>query len=326
MYAYGLLAKNNFVERNALELKGSTVGSTGPMVMKAVKEASGGCLFLDEAYALVDSSNPSGGHSDVYSQDAIRTLLTEVENNRGKMMFVLAGYKDKMAVLMRADPGLPSRFPKTLHLKDYSTTELAQICETKAKNKFCSKFEPGLLAKLAKHIGDFYAYEIPEQNGRLAANLTEAAIEKQMDRLGRAWEAELKLRESGGTAIQRLSTAALVKDTGLLIDTDYGILSHPKLGDAEEKAKIEAEVQNDLIGMQAAKDFFAETKKIVQFMENGGNPKILHTSLNMIVTGNPGTSLAHRARHRWSVAGVTSLTALAQEPARQQSYGSSHDI
>jgi hypothetical protein len=99
LYAYGLLPKDNFVERNALELKGQSVGATGPLVIKAVKEASGGCLFLDEAYALIDSSGPTGGHSDPYASDAIHTLLTEVSENRGKMMFVLAGYKDKCECL-----------------------------------------------------------------------------------------------------------------------------------------------------------------------------------------------------------------------------------
>ena len=263
------------------------------MVMKAVKEASGGCLFLDEAYALVDSANPTGGHSDVYSQDAIRTLLTEVENNRGKMMFVLAGYKDKIAILLRADPGLASRFPKSLHLPDYSAKELAQICALRAKKKFSTKLAAGLLDKLAKHIADFYPYQISEQNGRLAVNLIEAAIEKQMDRLGLAWEQEQKLRASGGAGPHRLTTAALVTDTGLLIDEDFGILDRPKVGDMEERAKVEAEVQT-MIGMKAAKDFFEETKRIVQFLENGGNPKILHTSLNMVITGNPGTSVASR--------------------------------
>jgi hypothetical protein len=59
----------------------------------------GGCLFLDEAYALADN----GG--DGFSGEAVRTLLTEVENNRTALMVVLAGYADKMANLMRADPG-----------------------------------------------------------------------------------------------------------------------------------------------------------------------------------------------------------------------------
>merc|ERR1719261_1103697 len=75
--AYGVLSKDTFVEKNALELKGEYVGQTGPKVKAAIQEAMGGCLFLDEAYALA-----GGKRTDCFSNDAVRTLLTEVENNR----------------------------------------------------------------------------------------------------------------------------------------------------------------------------------------------------------------------------------------------------
>ena len=208
MYGYGVLQKKNFVERNALELKGSSVGSTTPKVQEAVRQAMGGCLFLDEAYALVDTGAAATGHTDPFSQDAIRTLLTEVENNRGNLMVVLAGYKDKIQRLMRADPGIPSRFPKSLHLSDYSAAELAQVCTLVAKKRFNLVLEAGLEDRLAKHIADYYPFQIPEQNARLAVNLVEAAVEKQMDRLGAAWATEAKLR-SQCTNPSRLLTAFL---------------------------------------------------------------------------------------------------------------------
>ena len=121
MYAFGVLPKDNFVEKNGLELKGRYVGHTAPNVKSAIADAMGGCLFLDEAYALVDS----GG--DSFSSEAIRTLLTEVENNRTGLMVVLAGYKDKMGQLMRADPGLNRRFPLRLDLVDYTPDEIHDI-------------------------------------------------------------------------------------------------------------------------------------------------------------------------------------------------------
>ena len=88
-------------------------------------------------------------------------------------MVVLAGYKDKVQRLMRMDPGLDRRFPSRLHLADYSAHELARVCEIKAKG-FGRSFEPGLIPKLEKHIGDFYHREIPVQNAGLAVNLTGA--------------------------------------------------------------------------------------------------------------------------------------------------------
>ena len=78
--AYDVLKKDVFVEANALELKGKYVGQTAPKVQGFVRSAMGGALFLDEAYALAGGG--SGCKSDCFSGEAIRTLLTEVENNR----------------------------------------------------------------------------------------------------------------------------------------------------------------------------------------------------------------------------------------------------
>merc|ERR550537_1273724 len=110
-------------------MKGKYVGHTAPTVKEAVAEAMGGCLFLDEAYALADSE-------DGFSGEAVRTLLTEVENNRTSLMVVLAGYKDKMAKLMRMDPGLERRFQGRLHLPDYTPEDVARICELVARRRF----------------------------------------------------------------------------------------------------------------------------------------------------------------------------------------------
>ncbi|CAE8592115.1 unnamed protein product, partial [Polarella glacialis] len=105
-HTYGVLPKDSFVEKNGLELKAEYMGGTAPRVKAAVQEAMGGCLFLDEAYALMDSSSGIGGGGDAFSQEALRTLLTEVENHRTNLMVVLAGYKEKMGRLMRAEEGL----------------------------------------------------------------------------------------------------------------------------------------------------------------------------------------------------------------------------
>ena len=80
-----------------------------------------------------------------------------------------------MAKLMRMDPGLERRFQGRLHLPDYSPADLARICELVARTKFGKRFEEGLRERLAKHLGDFYRREIPQQNGGLAVNLTEKA-------------------------------------------------------------------------------------------------------------------------------------------------------
>ena len=170
LHAYGILPKNTFVEKNGLEMKGKYVGHTAPTVKEAIAEAMGGCLFLDEAYALADN----GG--DSFSGEAVRTLLTEVENNRTRLMVVLAGYADKMQDLMRADPGLPRRFPNEIHLQDYTAAELAEIAHKVAVKQYNLRFESGLEVELAYHILDKHQHEISSQNGGLALNLVERAL------------------------------------------------------------------------------------------------------------------------------------------------------
>merc|ERR1719230_1754805 len=107
--AHGVLKKDVFIERNALELKGQYCGQTAPKIRELFELAVGGCLFLDEAYALASG--------DKFSNEAIRMLLTEVENHRTEVLVVLAGYETKMDGLMRADPGLARRFPTRLKLQ-----------------------------------------------------------------------------------------------------------------------------------------------------------------------------------------------------------------
>merc|ERR1712137_1274184 len=129
---HGVLKKDVFIERNALELKGEYCGQTAPKIREIFDMALGGCLFLDEAYALANG--------DKFSNEAIRMLLTEVENHRTEVLVILAGYDDKMKELMRADPGLARRFPNKLLLPDYNAKDLASIARLTAEDRFSVKF------------------------------------------------------------------------------------------------------------------------------------------------------------------------------------------
>lgn len=137
-----------------------------------------GAFFIDEAYALADR----GG--DKFSGEVVRTLLTEVENHRTGLLVVLAGYADKMDVLMDSDPGLRRRFSLVLQLNDYSPEELAEICEHAAADRFRLSFAPGLRGALATHIRAVHGAEIAQHNGGLAVTLAERAFRRLATRLG----------------------------------------------------------------------------------------------------------------------------------------------
>jgi SpoVK/Ycf46/Vps4 family AAA+-type ATPase len=317
LYAYGILSNNTFVEKNGLELKGQYLGSTAPLVIDAVAEAKGGCLFLDEAYAL--AGDGESGKTDALSKEAVSTLLTEVENNRTSMMCVMAGYKDKMQRLMRMDPGLERRFRGSLHLPDYTAAELAQICTRVAKSRYEKELAPGLEEALAGHIQDYHHREIASQNGGLAINIVEAALEKQADCLAKTFQAG-----AGETNMQALKKAArmlvpcdfaiedeIISDASTSMaktdttTTDTTTNEEPdastprktlkRLGNPADARAIEVEL-GGLVGMGNAKAFFERMKSLAQYVERGGSAKVLRTSLNMVITGCPGTGKTTVAR------------------------------
>lgn len=126
----------------------------------------------DEAYALGGTDQGV----DSYASDAIRTLLTEVENNRTAVLVVLAGYKDKMTRLLNADPGLPRRFPLQLHLSDYTPEDLGKIAEQAANDRFEMRFAPGLQVLIVANIRQSRLHDIAKNNAALAINMVETAM------------------------------------------------------------------------------------------------------------------------------------------------------
>ena len=220
-----------------------------------------------QAYALAGDES---GHNDSFSTEVIRTLLTEVENNRTNVLVILAGYKDKMARLLRADPGLPRRFPNQAHLSDYTPEELADIAETAAQDRFGLTFEPSLKEKLAVHITDHYISQIPKQNGGLAVNMTEEAMGRMAKRV-----------ITDGVVSGNATTTLTAADFAIAAETDS----------EEARRLIEEEIQA-LVGMAAGKAIFDDMRKRVLYVERGGNKKVLQVCLNMVITGEHSDHMA----------------------------------
>jgi SpoVK/Ycf46/Vps4 family AAA+-type ATPase len=291
--AHGVLT-GEFVEKNALELKGEYVGSTTPMVKACFTEAKGGTLFLDEAYALASGSFKSGG--DTFSKEAIRTLLTEVENNRTGTVVILAGYEDKMKGLMRADPGLPRRFPHSLHLDNYTSDQLASIAQHVAKRRFDRTFEDGLKEKLAKHISHKYRKDISEQNGGLSVNLVEYAVTNQEDRIMTDFEGLDNECLNHNSRNDEIVNERIQKAKMILQAADFGITDKPEMGTTEqEKEEVEAELAS-LIGMDNVKRFFHKMRNQALFVQKTGKVEALGGCLHLVLTGNPGTGKTTTAR------------------------------
>lgn len=123
--ALGILERGHMIETDRQGLVAGFVGQTAIKTAERIDEAIGGVLFIDEAYAL---SNFNGLQGD-YGNEAIQTILKRMEDQRGEFFVFVAGYPDNMDKFLKANPGLSSRFDKTLHFNDYSPEELMKIAE-----------------------------------------------------------------------------------------------------------------------------------------------------------------------------------------------------
>ncbi len=132
----GTLRVGNFYEYHARDLCGQYIGQTAVLTHEACARAYGSVLFIDEAYALYRSKD----NGKDFGQEAIDTLIAEMENHSDDLLVIFAGYPDEMDLFTNANPGLKSRIPFTIHFPNYSADELFYIFEKMASREFqCSK-------------------------------------------------------------------------------------------------------------------------------------------------------------------------------------------
>ena len=118
LYQYGYIKENKCIEIDGNFLKAGTDSATKTELV--IREAFGGVLFIDEAYALMDSSDASG-------EQVIATLIKQMEDNRDKFILILAGYTNEMKKLIAANPGFESRIKDYLYFPDYNEVEMREI-------------------------------------------------------------------------------------------------------------------------------------------------------------------------------------------------------
>jgi stage V sporulation protein K len=127
----GLLPSNQVVETDRSGLVGEYVGHTEKKTKNVVGKASGGVLFIDEAYALNDRYSSSKG----FGEEAVDVLVKEMEDRRDSLVVVFAGYKSPMLDFIGLNPGLRSRIPSIIEFPDYSEDELVEIAHRISKSR-----------------------------------------------------------------------------------------------------------------------------------------------------------------------------------------------
>ncbi len=171
----GLLSRGQLVETDRSGLVAGYVGQTAERTRQVAESALDGVLLVDEAYAL------ARGEERDFGQEAIDTLVKMMEDHRDRLVVIVTGYPEEMATFIEANPGLSSRFPRTIHFPDYATVELVDIAEHLAV-RHGYRLDEGAAAGLERHLAG-HPRERGFGNGRFVRNLFEAAITRHASRL-----------------------------------------------------------------------------------------------------------------------------------------------
>ncbi|WP_238457980.1 AAA family ATPase [Alkalihalobacterium alkalinitrilicum] len=263
----GVIKQGHLVEVGRTELVSGYVGQTAEKTKDVVESALGGVLFIDEAYALVDSN--SGG----VGEEAINELVRLVEIHKGNLVVILAGYTEDMEKFLKVNPGLASRFPLNVDFPDYSAEEMVQMTEWMAQSRGF------LLAEsVTNPLKEWYetkqiAGRKDIGNGRLVRNTLEEAIRKQAVRISD----EIELTNDELT---------------LLIPYDFSL----------EEIEVEQTALEDLekiIGLDEVKKFVESLFAQIEMNKRRkalGLPDMGNQSLHMVFKGNPGIGKTTIAR------------------------------
>ncbi len=173
----GVLKKGHLVETDRAGLVAEYVGQTAVKTNKIIDSALDGVLFIDEAYSLV-----GGGESD-YGKEAIATLLKRMEDDRARLVVILAGYTKDMKQFIDSNPGLQSRFNRYIEFPDYTADELYQIFALNLK-----KYDYHVTDEAKDALQRFFENAVDNKdanfcNGRFVRNIFEKVLERQANRL-----------------------------------------------------------------------------------------------------------------------------------------------
>ena len=260
LYDEGILSTNKFVETDRSGLVAEYVGQTAIKTHNLVKSAVGGVLFIDEAYSLKPSDPKDFGG------EAIDALIADMENYRGKMCFILAGYKQPLLDMIETNKGFKSRINRFFDFKDFTESELCEIAKLRLAHDGY-KMSDTVLAETIKIIAK-RKYADDFANAREVRNVLEKLYEYQAER---TFDTNKKDMEITMADIDAFNS----KD------------------DPEKVDNLTAEEQlQKLIGLSGVKK---EILKLKAFLAKNKDA-IDKTNLHMCFYGNPGTGKTEVAR------------------------------
>ncbi len=271
----GLLERGHVHEVDRVDLVGEFIGQTAPKVKEAFLKAAGGVLFIDEAYALVRSTEDTKD----FGREVIELLVKEMGNPQSKFMVIAAGYPEEMENFISSNPGLRSRFKYIYEFEDFSVTELFSILDT-----MCLQNEVMLTASakslLEQDIQE--AYRMRDRsfgNARFVSSLLEKAKINMGIRLMRA-------KDQDALSDEELSTITL-RDIQLLSRPNKQVIS--QVGIHEELLQTAIRELDAMIGLGNVKKQVKDLVEVIKYKLIRGQLTTSSVNMHTVLLGNPGT-------------------------------------
>ncbi|GCE96312.1 putative ATPase [Arthrospira platensis NIES-46] len=272
----GLLRRGHVVEIGGRDLVAGYVGHTAILTNETVDRAIDGVLFIDEAYTLTQ-----GGEND-WGREAIDTLLKRMEDERGRLAVIVAGYPDLMDNFIKSNPGLPSRFATEIIFEDYQPSELLTIFGQQVQ-RVKSAIAPDLEAPLKNLLTQLY-----ENRDSHFGNARE--VEKLFNKMDDC-HSDRVIKHGLNPLTEPLAVADL--------PPEYRELSQRGTADTENLEKLLAKLEN-LTGLDSVKQ---DIKQLIN--TQAANQKLASLGMlasneietrHLLFTGNPGTGKTTVAR------------------------------
>ncbi len=263
LYDVGILKERKYIEVERKDLVGEYVGKTAIKTGEIIERAMNGVLFIDEAYSLA----PSDSGND-FGAEAIATLIKAMEDHKGELIVIFAGYKDEMRRFEKTNPGISSRIGYRFEFEDYTSEELVEMFSKQVTGSGFS-IDADAIAR-AKTVMDYYRRKQNFGNGRFVSRLWQDTLTKH---------------------------SANYNETTVMAISEADIPSVAEMNNTSIKKSNNASLDN-IIGLKEVKEQMKTFESWVKFSmdarEKGLN--LPAASLHMIFTGNPGTGKTTVAR------------------------------
>jgi len=282
-YAFGLLRTPQVVEAQRADLVGQHLGATAIKTNELIDRALGGVLFIDEAYSLINSGD---GQPDRFGAEAVQTLLKRAEDDRDRLIIILAGYEKEMSAFLASNPGLSSRFATRVHFPSYTPEELLAITEVLQARRgdvLAPDARPALLARYE----DVHRRGLVDElgNARFVRTLVEAAAQAR----------DVRVVSAGGTPTREELVTTTAEDIAKAFDEITARFRGYRRIPSLEEALADLDRMAGLEPVKRQVHAIAAQLRVARMREEQGLP-VQNQMRHFVFTGPPGTGKTTVAR------------------------------